>query len=375
MKKNLLALAALAMLAACSGQDEPPTRFMLLGDLHYDLLENHDLAWLATTDDDLRQVTTEYSVFTANFWDGFTKRLADRAASLPVTAVLQQGDLSEGLAGTPELAEKMARDVFSAIDAIGFKVPVIIAKGNHDITGPGAPEAFDKVYLPNMARLARHERLESADYATQVGDALFVCYDPWGKSENKGLDALERNLASSDARYKFVMVHEPVIPINERCWHLLRRDEARRERLLEIIAREKAIVLCAHMHLYSVVCRETTYGPILQVLVNSVVRDSTMLAPRHVITEYGESLVRDKPEWQPQTLEQRCAWLAAEAPHVTYFKQADLPGYGILSIDKKHDRMTLEYYAAFADEPYDTIDLTAVLNRKGNSSKKKCCIQ
>lgn len=364
MKTKLLTLATLVMLAACSEREASTTHFLLLGDLHYDLLENHDLEWLATTDDDLRQVTTEYSVFTANYWDGFTRRLARKAESLPAAAVLQQGDLSEGLAGTPELAEQMARSVFSAIDGIGFKVPVIIAKGNHDITGPGAPEAFDKVYLPNMARLAGHERLESADYATQAGDALFVCYDPWSKAENKGLDALERNLASSDARYKFVMVHEPVIPINERCWHLLRRDEARRERLLEIIAREKAIVLCAHMHLYSVVCRDTPHGPILQILVNSVVRDSTMLAPDHVIEKYGESLALDKPEWQPHTLEQRCAWLAAEAPHVTYFKQADLPGYGVLSIDRKHDRMQLEYYAAFADEPYDTVDLTAILTRE-----------
>jgi len=364
MKTKLLTLATLVLLTACGGWETSTTRFLLLGDLHYDLLENHDLEWLATTDDDLRQVTTEYSVFTDKYWDAFTGRLADKAASLPAAAVLQMGDLSEGLAGTPRLAEKMAHDVFAAIDRIGFEAPVVIAKGNHDITGPGAPEAFDEVYLPNMARLAGHERLESADYATQVGDALFVCYDPWSKAENRGLDALERNLASSDARYKFVMVHEPVIPINERCWHLLRRDEARRERLLEIIARQKAIVLCAHMHLYSVVCRDTPCGPILQILVNSVVRDSTMLAPRHVITEYGESLALDRPDWQPETLAQRCAWLAAEAPHVTYFKQADLPGYGVLSIDRKHDRMMLEYYAAFADEPYDTVDLTAILTRK-----------
>ena len=31
-------------------------------------------------------------------------------------------------------------------------VPWILAKGNHDITGPGAVEAFDKYYIPAIRR-------------------------------------------------------------------------------------------------------------------------------------------------------------------------------------------------------------------------------
>lgn len=361
MKNILLCVWLIAGLGGCTAdRGNNKMNFLLLGDLHYDLLENHDLDWLATTDDDLRQVTTEYTVFTANFWDDFMTRMSEKAKSVPFDAVLQMGDLSEGLAGTPELAEQMARSAFAALDKVGFEVPVIITKGNHDITGPGAREAFDKVYLPNMARLAGHDALASANYATEIDGVLFVCYDPWSGNE-QGLDALERNLASSDAAYKFVMVHEPVIPVNERCWHLLRRHEDLRERLLKIIAREKAVVLCAHMHLYSVIRRNTEYGPIVQVLVNSVIRDRNMLVPSKVTTEFGESLARNVPQWQPETLEQRCAWLAAEAPHVNYFKQADLPGYGVLSLDKSTGVMVLKYYAAFSDEPYDVVDLRALL--------------
>lgn len=364
MRKLVLSAALLAVsIAGGCAEKKQEVNLLLLGDQHYDLIEDHDLEWLATTNDDLRQVTTEYTVFTANFWNDFMARMAAKAKTVPFDAVLQMGDLSEGLAGTPALAEQMANSVFTAWDKAGFEVPVVITKGNHDITGPGAVEAFDKVYLPNMARLAGHEKLTSANYATEVDGVLLVCYDPWDK-ENHGLDALERNLASSDAKYKFVLVHEPVIPINERCWHLLRRDNDQRERLLEIIAKEQAIVLCAHMHRYSVVCRQTQYGPILQILVNSVVRDRNMLTPANVITEYGESLALNAPDWQPETLEQRRAWLAAEAPHVTYFKQMDLPGYGILSIDKATEKITLKYFAAFSDQPYDTIDINAVLGRE-----------
>lgn len=360
MKKILFTLFAAAALTACRAAEKDETCLLVLGDLHYDLLENHDLAWLATTNDDLRQVTTQYTVYTARYWCPFTQRLARKARSTGTDAVLQLGDLSEGLAGTPQLAEQMARSVFRAIDSIGFGVPVVVTKGNHDITGPGAREAFDRVYLPNMARLAGHEHLKSANYATRIGDVLLVSYDPWDR-ENHGLDALERNLASSDARYKFVLVHEPVIPVNERCWHLLRNDNDLRERLLRIIAREKAVVLSAHLHLYSVVRRDTPDGPVVQIGVNSVVRDSTMLVPRRVITQYGPSLALDVPEWQPQTLDQRCAWLAAEAPHVRYFKQADLPGYGLLRINRADNTLRFEYYAAFGDEPYDVIELDKVL--------------
>lgn len=37
--------------------------FLVLGDVHYDLLENHDMNWLSKKPDDLRQVTKEYTIY------------------------------------------------------------------------------------------------------------------------------------------------------------------------------------------------------------------------------------------------------------------------------------------------------------------------
>ncbi len=364
-KKNIIALCLSLALVSCQKATEQ-TSFLLLGDIHYDKIENHDLAWLATTKDDLRQVTTEYTQWTANNWDGFAANFMRVIDSLSpsIKAVAQMGDLSEGLAGTPALAEQMAECVFEMWDSLGIAIPTVVTKGNHDITGPGAVEAFDKIYLPNMARLAGVDSLSSANYAVQVDDdVLFVCFDPWDR-KGDNLDKLAANLASSDARYKFVLVHEPIIPINERCWHILRRDNDRRERLLEIIAKEQAIVLCAHMHLYSVVRRDTPWGPIVQILVNSVIRDPQMLEPRNIITEYGPSLATNVPDWEPETLDQRVAWLEAETPHVKYFKVMDLPGFGILSIDKATDRILLDYYAGYGKTPYETTDISEIINLK-----------
>lgn len=357
MKKSHIAAMAVFLTACSCPEGNDVQKFLVLGDLHYDLIENHDLDWLAATGDDLRQVTQEYTMFTRNNWKDFTGVLAEKAAD--ADAVLQLGDLSEGLAGTPELAVQMADSVFSAVDRIGFKAPFIMTKGNHDITGPGAKEAFDEVYLPNMARLSGHDSLSSANYRTEIDDCCFVCYDPWDK-KNHGLDALRENLASSSARHKFVLVHEPVIPVNERCWHLLRRDEEKRAELLKIIAEAKAIVLCAHLHLYSVVCRDTEYGPIVQIMANSVIRDAEMKEPSYLITEYGPSLALSRPDWEPETLDQRVEWLSGEAGHVTYFKQTDLPGYGILEVSPDNGRIIFTYYAAFADKPYDTVDVSSL---------------
>ena len=106
---------------------------------------------------------------------------------------------------------------------------------------------------------------------------------------------IRKSLAGSKATYKFVMLHEPVIPVNERCWHVFRQDNAKREQLLQIIASQQAIVLCAHLHLYSVVCRDTPWGPIVQILVNSVIKDKNMLVPKNVVTDYGPEFVTAHP--------------------------------------------------------------------------------
>lgn len=360
MRNFLTTLIAALLLVGCNAGTGSQTGFIVLGDMHYDRIENHDLAWLAEQGDDLRQVTTEYTVFTNNFWSDFTALLRERSSKENIDAILQLGDLSEGLAGTEALADQMAECLFRAIDSVGFEVPVIITKGNHDITGPGAEEAYNRIYLPNMARLAGLESLPSADYSKELDDVLFVCFDPWNRTGDN-LEKLEKNLSASNAKYKFVMTHEPVIPINERCWHLLRSKPEKRNELLRIIAENNAIVLCAHMHLYSVVRRDTEWGPVVQILVNSVIRDRNMTEPKEVKTEYGEVLALNVPDWKPETIEERCQWLREETPYVKYFKQMDLPGYGIMKIDHKKKSVVLEYYAGMSETPFDVVDINEVL--------------
>jgi hypothetical protein len=333
--------------------------FIILGDIHYDRLEDHDMEWLGSKPDDLRQVTKEYTVFTEKYWDDFISVLKQKVDNTrpAVKAIIQAGDLSEGLAGSPEKASQMASNVIRSIDESHLNVPWILAKGNHDVTGPGSKEAFTEFYTPFIRKQTGNPGIVNASYSYKYDNVLITCLDPWDNDMDM-IDFLDKELSSSKAKFKFVVVHEPVIPVTERCWHLLRRDLERREKLLEVIAKNKAIVICAHLHRYSIVARQTNYGPIIQVMVVSVIKDREYLIPSKMITEYGPSLASDLPGWEPATLESRKKMLSDEARYVTFYKQTDLPGYAVIRLNDKKGTVLLDYYAAFGKKPYDTVNLT-----------------
>jgi hypothetical protein len=324
-------------------------------------MKNHDMDWLRNKPDDMRQVR-EYTMNTEKNWDDFMGIIRSKALTVkpPVKALIQLGDLSEGLAGSEEKAEQMASDIVKAVQAANIPVPWIIAKGNHDVTGPGATEAFLRHYTPMYRNQTGNPEILNASYTYRSGNVQITCLDPWDRSIDM-VKFLEGELTSSNAKFKFVAIHEPVIPVTERCWHTLRRDPEQRAKLLEVIARNKAIVLCAHLHRYSVVRRDTNYGPIVQVMAVSVISDRDYLKPHNLITEYGPSLAVNVPDWEPGTMEARKAILAEEAEFVTFYKQTDLPGYAVIKLDERKGTVKLEYYAAFGKKAYDKVNLSRLL--------------
>jgi hypothetical protein len=362
MKKITIGLFFIVILFIPSFSQK--SSFVVLGDIHYDLLDDHDMDWLKTKPDDLRQVTTEYTQYTANYWKDFISVLKEKVknARPEIRAIVQTGDLSEGLAGSPEKADQMASNAIKAIDASDIHVPWLIAKGNHDITGPGAVEAFTEFYIPMIRKQTGNNTITNASYSYRFDNVQFTCIDPWDRSVDM-VSFLDRELSSSDAKFKFVVIHEPVIPVTERCWHTLRSEPQKREKLMEVIARNKAIVLCGHLHRYSVVARNTEYGKIVQVMVVSVIKDKDYLIPSKVITEYGPSLAESVPEWEPSTMEIRKKILTEEARYVTFYKQTDLPGYAIIKINGKKGTVILDYYAAFGHKPFDSVNLTELARK------------
>lgn len=85
MNKILFVLLSLltSLQSYSQEQNEKEVSFLLLGDIHYDLLEDHDMEWLSTKPDDLRQVTKEYSVFTKNTWPEFSRIISGQVQKTP----------------------------------------------------------------------------------------------------------------------------------------------------------------------------------------------------------------------------------------------------------------------------------------------------
>jgi len=141
--------------ALVTGDDGGDWSFPLLGDLHFDRLEHHDHEWLAREHaSDVSQVQN-YSRITREMTPRLFVRVGEclselQRATKRVPFVLQLGDLLEGLCGNDALAARQAREGIEFVREASFSAPLVMTKGNHDITGPGAAEAYRQILLPYL---------------------------------------------------------------------------------------------------------------------------------------------------------------------------------------------------------------------------------
>jgi 3',5'-cyclic AMP phosphodiesterase CpdA len=339
--------------------------FLLLGDLHFDRLEHHDHEWLKREKpNDVRQVEN-YSRITREVVPSLFAELKGQAREKKPAFLCHIGDFVEGLAGTPELARRHCQEAVEFVEKVDLGVPFLFCKGNHDVTGPGAVEAFNDVLQSFIARQAREK--VSSFFTRRQGDCLFVYFDAYDRPADH-LDWLERTLATRPAeiRQVFFVVHPPLIPYGARSnWHLFAKpsEAGLRERLLNMLGAARAIVLCGHLHKYGTVVRQTPKGPLVQVAVASVVPEAG-IKPRDEVSglgEYGPDLVRLEPNFSPTNEGERRDLLAREKPFIRYYDYADAPGYGVVSV--RGEKVQLELYVGLGRRKFRTLDLTALLKK------------
>lgn len=337
--------------------DKPLYAFPFLGDLHFDRWAHHDLDWLKREKaGDLKQIEG-YTAATEKFTPLLLAEVkrhvrALKADLIPVPFVIQIGDLVEGLCGSFDLQALQFRDATAAIEQAGLGAPLLITKGNHDVTGPGAPEAFDKVLLPWLAGQAMQD-LTSASYVRRQGDDLFVFFDAYKPDIDWLGNALEAK--QNKARRVYIAIHPPVIPYNARAdWHVFARGELapQREKLLSLLGRYRAVVLSGHLHKYNLLTRRTPEGPIVQLAVSSVLR-AEQEKPRGVlegVERYGPDLVELEPRHTPETVGPRRELLNAEAPFVERFEYAETAGYAVVKVYA--DLTDVDVYAGVGRAPW-----------------------
>jgi hypothetical protein len=349
--------------SAQGGRPGSTYSFVYLGDLHFDKVAHHDLEWVkAKMPNDLRQIE-DYVRITRENTPNLFKRVqaAIESSEGRIKMVVQGGDLTEGLCGRAELQELQFKDALAAIRRSIPKTPFLCVKGNHDITGPGAREAYDRVMLPWLSRECG-KPVESASFFVSQGPDLFVFFDAY---HNNSVDWLEKTLQENTHRHVFVVMHPPAVPYDARSsWHLFSREkEARvRERFLNVLGANQAVLLTAHLHKYGVVVRRTSAGPFVQLGMNSVVSAPRVTVKNHLegLRAYGGALVELEPEFQPDTREQRRTLLEQEKPQIAHFEFADFPGYAIINVSDATVRADI--YPADSDQPWKTVSLRPMLD-------------
>jgi len=288
--------------------------------------------------------------------------------------IVQGGDLTEGLCGSRELQETQFKDVKEFIRNYIPDTTFIATKGNHDITGPGAKEAFDSVMLPWLSNECG-KQIDSASFHFMKGSDLFVFFDAY---HDNNLDWLEKTLSENRRRYVFVVMHPPAVPYNARStWHLFSRAQEKdvRERFLNILGANKVVLLTGHLHKYSVLARKTPAcagaslplrkqgtGAFVQFSMNSVISSPKILVRDQLegVENYGGSLVELEPEFQPDTKQERQKLLEDEKPYITYFEYADFPGYAVINVSDKG--INIYIYLGDSDKVWKNVSLGSVLN-------------
>jgi hypothetical protein len=235
-------------------------------------------------------------------------------------------------------------------------LPFISVKGNHDITGPGAVDAYNRFMLPWMSAECG-KPVDSASFYFMQGPDLFVIFDVYHHAD---LNWLKKALKHNPHRHVFVVMHPPVVPCSARsAWHFLSKpgELKKREVLLNILGRSKAIVLTAHLHKYSLLGRKTPKGTFVQFNMGSVISFSPVTVEDEVrgVECYNGSLVELEPDFQPETIELRKKILDDERDSVTFFECADFGGYAVFHVSDA--AVAADIYAGDSSEKWKTVNL------------------
>ena len=313
----------------------PAYSFVYLGDMHFDKMAHHDFEWVkADKPNDIVQIEG-YVENTEKYTPGLLMRVQKSIESSDgrIKMVVQGGDLTEGLCGSRELQETQFKDARQMIRNYIPETKFVAVKGNHDITGPGARDAYDNVMLPWLSEECG-KKIESASFFFMQGPDLFVFFDAY---HNNKLDWLEKTLSENEHRHAIVIMHPPAVSYNARStWHLFSRDNEKdvRERFLNILGRYKVVLLTAHLHKYHVLERKTPAGAFTQFSMNSVLA-SPKISVRDYIEgsdNYNAGLLDLESEFQPDSKQLRQKILEDEKSNITRFEFASFPGYAVLNV-------------------------------------------
>lgn len=346
--------------------------FLLLGDLHFDKLEHHDMDWVRKDKpNDVRQIEN-YSRITREVSPVLLRTVREtieelnRSEATKVAFVLQAGDFVEGLCGNEELSVRQNAEAVSFVREAQLGAPFLFTKGNHDITGPGAVAAYGQVFHPFLTAQARavnagSDEVKSGSYAVDCGNAQFAFFDAYEGA--KSLEWFEAVAGKRTAEHLFVVVHPPVVPYGARStWHVFSsaREAARREKFLALLGDQRAVVIGGHIHKFNTLSRRAGRDRFAQFALSSILSAPTAKAKDLLagVDAYNGDQVKVEPSFSPANEAERRAVYDTERRFVDAFEYADLPGYAVVTVDGAD--VVARMYAGATRELWRTVNLTSL---------------
>lgn len=362
----LCCAAVLSCAGVLSAQIDRTARtysFVYLGDIHFDRASHHDFDWVrAEMPNDIRQIegyVKNTEAYTPRLFQRIQTCIASRDHRIQM--IIQGGDLTEGLCGSQALQETQFRDTLACVRQQIPEMPFLMVKGNHDVTGPGAREAFDRVMLPWLSDQCG-KQIESASFFFMKGPDLYVFFDAY---HDMNLAWLERTLSENAHRHVFVVMHPPAVPYTARStWYAFSKDKDKeqREQLMNLLGEHHVILLTAHLHKYHVLARQTATGGFVQISMSSVIHspEISVKDPLTGIEHYGPALVDLEPAFQPETEAQRRQILGREKPAITHFDYAEFPGYAMIEVSD--EGIDLTSFLGHSNKVWKRLSLSALLD-------------
>lgn len=359
---TLLASLPLAQVSLGSVRKKRKLSFVLLGDLHFDKLSHHDFNYIKEKyAKDLVQIEN-YSKITKEKLPQLFSTIKKQAANISSQFYLQLGDFLEGLCGSEELATLQTKEFIALVKDQIPGEPFIVIKGNHDITGEGAKEAFRKVVHPWQSK-EQDQEITSANSTFIRNNIRFVLFDCY--TENESLIWFKKVMEDHKEDALFFCVHEPVVPYNARAnWMVFDKadQKAQRTELLELLGKHNAIVLTGHLHKTSLVVRKTKVGNFVQLGIGSVIPTGTAEVKDHIggLNAYQPDLVNLEPNFSPDTLALRKSILEDEKPFIKHFDYADFCGYATVEISQ-NNQVSLSVFKGTNTSPWTAVNLSKLL--------------
>lgn len=361
------------LLAAKNKGESDPFSFVLLGDLHLDRLEDHNLELLAKENprkvaqiEHYCRVTSE---ITPSLFATVRKTIAElnKKSAAPTPFTIQLGDFVQGICSTAEVALRQNKWSLEFLKSSGVSTPFLFTKGNHEIFGTGSATAYRSLFMPFLSAQLRatgndNGELNKGFFELTHGDALFLFFDAYDSVAS--LEWMEAALANRTARHVFVVIHKPVIPFGARAnWHVFAsaREVEHRNRLLNLLGKHRAIVLSGHLHKFNSMVRETSAGNFFQLGLWSIIPslDVKPTVAWSGVEKYTVEQLEQDLEFSPETKQERHEIIEAEKPFVKHFDYSDLPGYAVLSVNG--DNVEAKIYSGVSRKVWRTIDISALL--------------